>query len=191
MDRRTSCLPRSRRRDLKASILSRSPSCPPPHPPRKLHLYGRSGRDIASKHTAQHRAISSAQVALGVIKSLAAANHGPLLPAPVLLYSSLRKRSGRRQPPAELSPCMLYDPYFWLPISRAKHSDECLSNDSRCFENLTFACSLQHRALTYRQTNTARLTGTSLMSCCRKLSIGFVCFCWQHSADKLRRPQRE
>ena len=38
-------------------------------PPRKVHSYCRSERDIASKHTAQHRAISSAQVPiLGVIK---------------------------------------------------------------------------------------------------------------------------
>ena len=37
---------------------------------------------MASKHTSQHRAISSAQVALGLIKSLVAPNHGLLLSAP-------------------------------------------------------------------------------------------------------------
>ena len=51
-------------------------------PPRKLHPYCGSERDIANKHTAQHRATSSAQVALGIIKSLVAPNHGPLRSAP-------------------------------------------------------------------------------------------------------------
>ena len=40
---------------------------------------GRSKRDIANNHTAQHRAITSAQVALGTIKSLVVPNHGPLI----------------------------------------------------------------------------------------------------------------
>ena len=44
----------------------------------KFHPYGRSEREIASKHTAQHRAISSAQVAPGIIQSLVAPNDGPL-----------------------------------------------------------------------------------------------------------------
>ena len=48
---------------------------------RKLRPYCRPERDIAYKHTAQDRAISSAQVALGIIKSLVASNHGPLLSA--------------------------------------------------------------------------------------------------------------
>ena len=48
---------------------------------RKLHPYCRSEHDVANKHTAQQRAISSAPVALGIIKSLVAANHGPLLSA--------------------------------------------------------------------------------------------------------------
>ena len=42
----------------------------------------RSQRGIAYKHAEQHRAISSEQVALGIIKSLVAPNHGPLLSAP-------------------------------------------------------------------------------------------------------------
>ena len=41
----------------------------------------RSERDIADKHTAQHRATGSAPVALDIIKSLVAPNHGPLLSA--------------------------------------------------------------------------------------------------------------
>ena len=52
-----------------------------PPPPRHLHPYCQSERDIASKHTAQHRVTSSAQVALGFIKSLVAPNHGPLISA--------------------------------------------------------------------------------------------------------------
>ena len=49
---------------------------------RKLHPYCRSERDIASKHTAQHRAISSGQVAFTFIKSFVAPNRGPLLSTP-------------------------------------------------------------------------------------------------------------
>ena len=48
---------------------------------RIIHPYCRSERDIANKHTAQRRAISSAQVALGINKSLVASNHRPLLSA--------------------------------------------------------------------------------------------------------------
>ena len=43
--------------------------------------YCGSERDIANKHAVQHRAFSSAQVALGIIISLVAPNHGPLLSA--------------------------------------------------------------------------------------------------------------
>ena len=54
--------------------------------PRKLHPHCRSEFDIANKHTAKckHRATinSSAQAALGIIHSLVAPNHGPLLTAP-------------------------------------------------------------------------------------------------------------
>ena len=39
-------------------------------------------RDIANKDTAQHRAVSSAQVALGIIKTLVPPHRGPLLSAP-------------------------------------------------------------------------------------------------------------
>ena len=49
------------------------------------HPYCRAEHDIANEHTAQHKAISSAQVALGIIKSLVAPNHGPLLAAPSAL----------------------------------------------------------------------------------------------------------
>ena len=48
---------------LQLIVLSRSP-CPPPR--RKYRTYRRSERDI-NKHTAQRRAISSAQVPLGII----------------------------------------------------------------------------------------------------------------------------
>ena len=53
-------------------------------PPRKLHPYCRSEHGIGNKQTAQHRAISSAQAACGIINSLlvVAPNHGPLLYAP-------------------------------------------------------------------------------------------------------------
>ena len=53
---------------------------------RKVHPHCRSQRDIASKHTSQHRAITFAQVALGIIKSLVAPNHGPLMSAPFTHY---------------------------------------------------------------------------------------------------------
>ena len=42
----------------------------------------RPERGIADKHTAQHRATSSAHVALGIVKSLSTRNHGPRLSAP-------------------------------------------------------------------------------------------------------------
>ena len=48
---------------------------------RNLHPYCRSERDTASKHTAKHRAMSSAQDILGIIKSLVSTYHGPLLSA--------------------------------------------------------------------------------------------------------------
>ena len=75
----------------------------------KLHpYYCRSKRDIANIQHITDRVISSAQGALAIIKSLVALNHGPLLRCPLHIYwlkSSLRERSGRRQPPAERSPC--------------------------------------------------------------------------------------
>ena len=50
---------------------------------RKLHpYYCRSERDIANIQHSTDRAISSAKVALGMIKSLVALNRGPLLSAP-------------------------------------------------------------------------------------------------------------
>ena len=61
--------------------------------------------------TAEHsRATCSAQAALGIIKSLFAPNHGPLSFCPIYMFFvafflALRERSGRRQPPAERSPC--------------------------------------------------------------------------------------
>ena len=54
---------------------------------RKLHPYCRSERYSASKPISQHRAISSAQIALGIIKLLVAPNHGPLLSAPFAFCS--------------------------------------------------------------------------------------------------------
>ena len=58
------------------------PVCPPPP---KYRTYCRSERDI-NKHTAQRRAISSAQAPLGIIINslFAPNNHGPLLPAPFM-----------------------------------------------------------------------------------------------------------
>ena len=44
--------------------------------------YTRTADDIASKHTAQGRAISSADVTLGVVKSLVAPNLRPRLSSP-------------------------------------------------------------------------------------------------------------
>ena len=58
--------------------------------PRKLHTYWRSEREIANKHTAQHRAIRSAYTAaLGIIKLLDAPNHGSLLSAAFTFSCSL------------------------------------------------------------------------------------------------------
>ena len=63
------------------------PMCPTP---RKYRTYCRSERDI-NKHTAQRRAISSAQAPLGlIINSLFAPNiHGPLFPAPFIYMCQL------------------------------------------------------------------------------------------------------
>ena len=63
---------------------------------RKLHPYCPSERDIASKHTTHHKTINSAQAALGVIKSLVALTHVPLIAAPVIFcciipYASVAK----------------------------------------------------------------------------------------------------
>ena len=72
-------------------VLSRSSSC---FFFCKVHPYCRSERDVASKHTSQHRAISYAHIYLDRIISLVAPNHVPLLlPLHLLLYSSLRGRS--------------------------------------------------------------------------------------------------
>ena len=70
-----------------------------------------------NKHTAQRRAISSAQAPLGIIINsiFAPKTRGPLLPVPSLhmfqLHSSVRERSGRRQPPAERSPAVFLEPH--------------------------------------------------------------------------------
>ena len=69
-----------------------SSQVPPVLPIRTLH------RQQATLHsTAQHGAISSAQAALGSIKSLLAPSHGPLLSVPFTfsLHSSLRERVAR------------------------------------------------------------------------------------------------
>ena len=59
-----------------------------------LHPYCRSERNIASEHTAQHRAISSAlQVVFGMIKSLVESNHGSVLSAPVTFFSCILPRA--------------------------------------------------------------------------------------------------
>ena len=70
----------------------------------------RSERGIANKHIAQHRPIRPTQVAVGVINSLVAPNHGPLIAAPFPCSGILPCASvaGRRQPPAERSPCINY-----------------------------------------------------------------------------------
>ena len=73
---------------------------------RKLYPFFRSKRDIANKHTAQHRAPSSPQLALGVIQSLVAPNHGPLTSAPFACSRILPRAS--LAPPAERSPCTRY-----------------------------------------------------------------------------------
>ena len=65
--------------------LARSILCPP----RKLDSYCTSDRDTAIKHTAQRRAMSSAQAALGIINSLFAPRHGPHLSAPCTCYSCI------------------------------------------------------------------------------------------------------
>ena len=56
-------------------------------PPRKLHTYYRPERDIANKHTAHRRAISSAQATLGIISSPFAPTHGPVLSAPFTCFN--------------------------------------------------------------------------------------------------------
>ena len=58
-------------------------------PPCKLHPCCQSGRDTANNRTAQHRASCSAQVALGIINSMFAPNHGPLLSATFTCFSCI------------------------------------------------------------------------------------------------------
>ena len=84
--------------------------CRLPFSSSQINTFGQSKRDLASKHTAQHRAIRSAQLALRIIKSLFTPNHRSLLSDSLEFRCiSLRGRSGRRQPPAERSPCTYYD----------------------------------------------------------------------------------
>ena len=73
---------------------------------RKVHPYCRSERDIPRKRTTQHRAISSAQVALGIIKSLVAPNHGPLLSAPFTFFIAPAARGA--EPLQYIPPRRLY-----------------------------------------------------------------------------------
>ena len=75
---------------LQMIVLSRYP-CPPP--PRKYRTHCCSERDI-NKHTAQRRAISSAQAPLGIIinSPFAPNNHGPLLAAPFIYIFQLLNR---------------------------------------------------------------------------------------------------
>ena len=77
---------------------------------RKLHPYCRSERGIATKHTAQHRAIRSAQVPLYYQIASCTKSWASFCPLHMLLYSSLRERSGRRQPPAKRSPYARINP---------------------------------------------------------------------------------
>ena len=85
-------------------------------PPRKYHTYCRSERDI-NKHTAQRRAISSAQAPLLALLSIRYSHQtmAGLFFLPPLhmfqLHSSMRERSGRRQPPAERSPVLFLEPH--------------------------------------------------------------------------------
>ena len=96
----------------------------------KLHPYCLSERRIANKHNAQHRAISSAQAALGIIKSPVAPNHGPLLFAPfTVLAVFLHERSGRCQLPAERSPCARIPGTWYGPLQFEK-SGSVLCNSS-------------------------------------------------------------
>ena len=80
---------------------------------RKLRPYCRSERDIASKHT-QYSTWQSALHPGSSWHSQTAINSctqswaSSLCPIHILLYSYLRERSGRRQPPAMRSPCTLY-----------------------------------------------------------------------------------
>ena len=104
---------------LQMIVLSRSP-CPPP--PRKYRTYCRSARDI-NKHTAQRRAISSAQAPFGIIINslFAPNNHGPLLPAPFIymfqsLYSCILPcASVGVSSLAEQSPALSLGPHRVLP----------------------------------------------------------------------------
>ena len=92
-----------------------------PHapPPRKDRTYCRSERDT-NKHTAQRRAISSAQAPLGVIISslFAPNNHGPLLPAPFTYISCIlpcASVAGGVGSLAEQSPVLSLEPHRLTP----------------------------------------------------------------------------
>ena len=74
----------------------------------KLHPYCRLERDIAYKHTAQHRAISSAlEATLGTLKSLVAPVHRRLISAP-FTFSCRSEAGGVRQPKSETLKLVYY-----------------------------------------------------------------------------------
>ena len=60
----------------------------------------RSERDLANKHIAQHRVIGFSYVALSIVKSLVARNHGPLsiCPLRIQLYSCASVARGVSRP---------------------------------------------------------------------------------------------
>ena len=87
--------------------------CPPSQSSSLFFLqpYCRSERSITNKHTAQHRqsnqlcTCSSWQYQIASCTKSWASSFCPLH---IELESSLRERSGQRQPPAERSPCTSY-----------------------------------------------------------------------------------
>ena len=90
-------------------VLSRSLIPPPPANSTRTADQNVTS-SISTQHSAQHRAPinSSAQATLGIINSLVAPNHGPLLSAPFTCFSCIlpcASEAGGVQPPAEPSPC--------------------------------------------------------------------------------------
>ena len=112
----------------------------------------------STQHSTQHRPTisNSAQEALGIIYSLVAPNHGPLLSAPFThmfqSHSSLRERNGRRQPPTDRSTCTITKN---INLLRGPERPSFLSH---------FALTLRHCPL--RTSERARMPETALLSAC-------------------------
>ena len=91
---------------------------------RILHPYCRSERDIASKHRTRHRQgheLCTSSSWRDQNASCTKSWVSYFCPLHILLKSYLRERSGRRQPPAERSPCAINTKYLALVVQQNQY----------------------------------------------------------------------